>query len=443
MNEPTGQKPKISVLIPVYNEEKYLNQCLESVLRQPMRELEIICINDGSTDSTARILNEYAKKDSRIRAIHQTNQGFGNTLNNAIEASTGEYIHFLDADDYLTDNSYEELYQIAIEHRLDYLKIKSYAVDAQTERIITGSYADKLAQKSLEPVDYEKPFSFEKTPLKLTISPTVSQWDGIYQREFLIRNNIRFPPLQAFADHAFYYLVIARAQRIMGAKVYMIYHRINVKGSLVANHLYRFADFITSFSIISKKCRFLPQEAFAYIINAKLGSMLYWYNLSLAKGLNTKEVKELMRDFVNTFDFSQIDSVNEDASRYLDYMILKFGMDCEDGVSSVSERKAIVASAKKVHRNSRVVMYGAGKYGKIIYKLFRLSRFCKIVLWVDKEWESLIQSNLPVSCPNEILGIDFDCVFVAISDFMVASGVLDWLIKNGIAKDKIVSAVDR
>ena len=106
---------KVSIIVPVYNVEEYLKECLDSLVKQTLTDLEFICINDGSTDSSLEILNEYAKKDGRFIILSQENQGQGVARNNAIQISKGEYIAFLDPDDWVELNALEILYNFAKE----------------------------------------------------------------------------------------------------------------------------------------------------------------------------------------------------------------------------------------------------------------------------------------------------------------------------------------
>ena len=89
--------PAVSVLIPCYNVEKYLRQCLDSVVNQTLKDMEILCINDGSTDSTPAVIKEYAAKDSRIRVIDKPNSGYGDSMNRALDAATGEYVGIVES----------------------------------------------------------------------------------------------------------------------------------------------------------------------------------------------------------------------------------------------------------------------------------------------------------------------------------------------------------
>ena len=113
--------PKVSVIIPVYNVEKYLGECLDSVLRQTLRDIEIICVNDGSTDGSADILAEYAQKDSRIKIVTQPNGGLSAARNAGMDAATSKYIYFLDSDDWIVDDAMEKCFAICERDGLDQL----------------------------------------------------------------------------------------------------------------------------------------------------------------------------------------------------------------------------------------------------------------------------------------------------------------------------------
>ena len=112
-------KPKVSIIVPVYNVEKYLPSCMDSLLNQTLTDIEIILVDDGSPDHCPAICDEYAKKDHRIRVIHKKNEGLGYARNSGLETATGEYIAFVDSDDYVALNTYEKLYKLATDIKTD------------------------------------------------------------------------------------------------------------------------------------------------------------------------------------------------------------------------------------------------------------------------------------------------------------------------------------
>lgn len=113
------ERPKVSVIIPVYNAENYLKECLDSILKQTLQEIEVICVNDGSSDGSLSILNEYVKEDSRLKIISQENQGAGSARNNGLKYAKGLFVIFLDCDDIFEHNMLEIMYSKAILLNLD------------------------------------------------------------------------------------------------------------------------------------------------------------------------------------------------------------------------------------------------------------------------------------------------------------------------------------
>ena len=128
-------KPKVSVIIPIYNVEKYLPLCIESIINQTLKEIEIICINDGSTDDSLFIILKYSKKDNRIMIINQRNRGLSEARNIGLKNANGEYIYFIDSDDYLEENALFELYEYGIKYKLDVIYFQ-YSIFHNDENIV-------------------------------------------------------------------------------------------------------------------------------------------------------------------------------------------------------------------------------------------------------------------------------------------------------------------
>ena len=174
--------PKVSVIIPVYNVEPYLRQCLDSVVNQTLRDIEIICVDDGSPDNCGMIIDEYAKNDNRIIAIHKENGGYGSAINKGLEIAKGEYIGIVESDDWIEINMYEELYNNAIQYNADITKGSFYSV-IDSEK--------KIKQKNNKIINLYRPKPFVLTEYPKLIDIHASLWSAIYKRDFVTQNNLR------------------------------------------------------------------------------------------------------------------------------------------------------------------------------------------------------------------------------------------------------------
>ncbi len=200
--------PKISVIVPVYNVEKYLQQCLDSILKQTLKDLEIICVDDGSSDHSPEILDYYATADTRIKVIHKINGGYGNAVNIGIDSANGDYIGIVESDDAILSNMYHKLYSLAVEHDLDLIKGECYfcwdTIGYRIPHHVSG--LDPYFGIVLKEDDREKFFRF-----------FMNTWSGIYKRSFLDKYNVRHneSPGASFQDNGFWIQTMYYASRAM------------------------------------------------------------------------------------------------------------------------------------------------------------------------------------------------------------------------------------
>ncbi|WP_295112453.1 glycosyltransferase [uncultured Methanobrevibacter sp.] len=201
-------KPKISVIIPVYNDEEYIGRCLNSLINQSLKEIEIICINDGSNDNSLEILEEYKNKDDRIQIISQKNQGAGISRNNGIKLAEGEYISFVDADDWMELDSLEKLYKNANANDSEMVLFNSI------EHGINELTRERIYLPADESVDYDNfvfDYNYEK---KLVMNKMFVIWSKIYKTSFLKENNLEFYSHKIFNDVQFHIESMLLAKRI-------------------------------------------------------------------------------------------------------------------------------------------------------------------------------------------------------------------------------------
>ena len=220
---------KVSIIIPTYNVEMYLVECMESVIHQTLKDIEIICINDGSTDGSLEILKSYAQKDDRIVLEDKENGGYGIAMNIGLEKATGEYIGIVEPDDFVKLDMYESLYQIAKDNDLDFVKADFYRFKRTDEDDMNMVY-NRLSKN---PEDYNKVFNpSEDTE---AIRYIMNTWSGIYKKEFIEKHHIRHneTPGASFQDNGFWFQTFIFATRAMIVdKPYYMNRRDNPNSSV-------------------------------------------------------------------------------------------------------------------------------------------------------------------------------------------------------------------
>jgi glycosyltransferase involved in cell wall biosynthesis len=202
--------PKVSILVPIYNMSKLLRKCLDSCINQTLKDIEIICLNDGSTDNSLDIIKEYAQNDNRIVIVDKPNSGYGNSMNIGLKKATGEYIGIVEADDWARLDMFEVLYNKAKENNLDFIKADytRFIGEGKTyEEFYTAiDISNKYYNKVLNPQENLDLFEI-----------IMSNWAGIYKRRFIINNNIKHNETSgaSFQDTGFWFQVFSLASRVM------------------------------------------------------------------------------------------------------------------------------------------------------------------------------------------------------------------------------------
>ena len=218
---------KVSVIIAVYNAEKYLVQCLDSVLNQTLKEIEIILVNDGSTDNSMQILEKYQKKDARVRVINQENQGAAAARNAGMKLAVGEYLSFLDADDFFSPEMLEEMYAGCVEQDADISVIRSKEYNEQSHECTDMKFSIKE-----EFLPGNNPFSYHDIPDCIFNIFKGWVWDKLFRREMVMKNHLEFQNLRSTDDMLFVYMSLVYANRIYVIDRELAYHRINVSTSV-------------------------------------------------------------------------------------------------------------------------------------------------------------------------------------------------------------------
>lgn len=216
--------PKVSIIVPVYNVEQYLQECLESIVKQTLQDIEIICINDGSTDDSLKIIKQYAQKDTRIQIIDKPNAGYGHSMNLGFAAAKGEYIGIVESDDFIDANMFEELYSMAKTGDADIVKSDWYNYFTKT----------RTSTKNGRVCDYNSAITnVYEHPEMLCTQPSI--WSAIYKREFVQNTGVKFleTPGASYQDTSVSFKLFCLAGRVLfTTKAYLYYRQDNVNSSI-------------------------------------------------------------------------------------------------------------------------------------------------------------------------------------------------------------------
>lgn len=218
--------PQVSVIIPVYNAERYLRQCLDSILAQTLKDIEVICVDDGSEDATADILAEYSAKDLRVRVLRQEKAGAGAARNLCLDRAVGDYLLFCDGDDWLDQDMVRAL------HRAACAKAADIAVSGVR-------YFDQMQQADFKVrplprkvLDLAQPFAPEDLGDELFSSLRIQTWNKLFRREFVRAQSLRFQEQPRVNDLAFVASAVTLAERIVAIPGTYYHYRKNQGGNL-------------------------------------------------------------------------------------------------------------------------------------------------------------------------------------------------------------------
>ncbi len=274
---------KVSIIIPIYNAEKYLKYCLESVVNQTLNDIEIICVNDGSTDKSLDIINGYAKKDNRIVVVNKKNAGLGAAYNSGLEVAQGEYIGFVEPDDYIASNMYEELYNCTQTKpdivRSDWFLDRNGIISKQDK---FSSYKEGLY----------------KNKNLVIFGTNLGHWSCLYKREnYIEKYKIRFTPSPgaAYQDLGFIVKAYLLADDIYVKPYQYYYYRLHSGQSISCSGLRKSLGFVAT--EYNEVLRYFNENKLAKD-NIDLILLNYYTYILIERTINSyKYVKEISKIF--------------------------------------------------------------------------------------------------------------------------------------------------
>ncbi|OGI00299.1 MAG: hypothetical protein A2Y25_01570 [Candidatus Melainabacteria bacterium GWF2_37_15] len=234
-------KPRISVIIPIYNAENTLEKCLDSIVNQTLSGIEIILIDDGSMDKSFEIANKYAQQDSRIKLIRQANQGLSDARNKGIKIAQGEYISFVDSDDWVSEEMYEELVKQAEEHnKPNVIKIYNYKVtQAGTATVIAFTFPNTCNKKAVLTDNLKE----------IMKNCSYAVWSGLWKKDFLHKHNLFFAKnIHNGSDILFTWQAMILSREVLLVFKPFYYYNLSTPSSVTRSINNKFLDLIKVFN---------------------------------------------------------------------------------------------------------------------------------------------------------------------------------------------------
>lgn len=402
---------KVAVVIPVYNVEKYLRECLDSVRAQTLQDIEIICVDDGSTDSSGEILDEYAALDSRMHVIHKQNEGYGKAMNVGIGAATAKYVGIVESDDLIVPHMYQRLYDVAETQKVDFVKADHYEFYENAE----GKYIEEYIPLT----ETEGFFCLYNTPISVreheeTIWFSKYTWSGIYNRDFLVRENIwhNETPGASYQDNGFWFQTMVKSEKVYFLREAFYKYRIDNPNS----------------SMYSKAKVFAVCDEFEFIHDildgmGERGAPFYkWarymkisdciYNIRRVADENKVALTDRVRkEFGEGVRLGEIDlTMYNDWFRLL---ILDIIVDPAKYVEREKERREKIE--RVVHDYDIIILYGAGKIGRQtqnVLKEGRVNTKIKYFAVTDTEGNEEEVLGIPVRSINDLTKYKEDALII-------------------------------
>jgi len=429
---------KVSVIMPVYNVEKYLKEALDSVINQSLKDIEIICVNDGSTDSSLQILREYEARDSRIKVISKENSGYGHTVNVGLNMACGEYIGLVETDDFIDVTMFEELYEAGKRSGAEVVKSgcrRFVEKDGQysfTEYPILRTHLEEHYEKLVSPMDVKDLFFTE-----------VATWNSIYKRSFLDEHSIRHneTPGASFQDNGFFFQIVMYAKKIYYMnKVFYNLRRDNPNSSVFNKG--KLNAFFDEFAFIKTKIlesELSNKEELLSLWNKMRLRNCDWHLKRIAPQYRKEFWGQLCREFEATIKKKELYSecFYEYDWEWL-YTLLHSPEPCFLGEDILKD-----AIDKQLDSCTAIHIYGAGKWANRIFERIEKSTFRGKVkdFIVSKQSPDQTEMNgLPVVALSDAKISDTDVIVIAVDSKFYEeiitnlhhSGYRNYIFKNRI-----------
>lgn len=399
----------VSIVVPVYNSELYLEQCLDSLIGQTCSNMEIICVNDGSTDRSLDILKEYALKDQRIRIFTKENEGKGaaSARNMGMDHAAGEYIIFLDSDDFFEPDMIQTMMDRLEETNADVVMCRANRYDEQKHRVTMPYISIDFSFAPQKDV-----FTYKDCPEHIFELGNNITWNKMYRRDFLDEYNLRFEAIPISDDQYVPCLALVLSKRLTIVDKALVNYRFNTGTSQVdTHHLHPEASYLASYSIIAKMREYgVFEEVKRSYLNMAIRLLREYFD----RMQDYETIHQLYHKYLeDVLPYYGAQSLDEDF--FYDHRIWEW----YHMIKTLPLEEILFRSARafgngnttailrfqlpyeRFPKGGRVILVGKGLTGRYWYAQLLLSDYCEVVAWVDHiedvaselEYDEVIYAN--------------------------------------------------
>lgn len=417
--------PKISVIIPVYNEEKYLSDCIESIIHQSLEDIEIIFIDDGSTDKSLDILKKYEMQDDRLSVLEQKNLFAGNARNSGLEKARGEYLIFLDADDFFEVDMLEKMYSEAKQKKLDIVICEYSVIDQEKNHFDTE-------HTFLPDLEVFSPYSIRDNAIFQLVTGVA--WNKLFRKTFIDKLGISFQNLRCSNDGYFVYIALMCAKRITYIKEQLVHYRANNMFSLSGT---REKSWINAFQMLTSIKNKMVELHIYYDFEKSFLNYALTHSIGYLASINSREIFGECYNYFREVEHQIFHILDKHCSYFYkeDYYECYKNV-CKTQVDSFLDSatlgKHLMSPYLQFWSNdykeaSKIIIYGAGRVGNSLYKRLLEDNFFANVLLMDRRYKKLRKNGIEVLDPDILPELDIDYIFVAIRDRNTLVKVLGWI----------------
>lgn len=355
---------KISVIVPIYNTEKYVEKCVDSICKQSFTDLEIILVDDGSTDGSGKMCDVFCEKDCRVKVIHKENGGLVSARKAGLAVATSDFVTYVDGDDWVDKDAYECMYNDICIHNVDVAFYGHFEVVGEVNKKVLHSLPkgyhnkDSLLKKIYPQMIAGKEF------FSWRLFPSV--WDALYKRDVLLPSQMDVPnEINMGEDAACIYPMMLQLDSIYISDECFYHYRQNGDSM-----------------IKTKKNKFIEQKEFNQLhqyVNKKLSELAYIYDVR---------------------------------NQWLYYMLFMM-IPRADHLLNEYEELPYIFPFLNVKKGMTIAIYGAGSFGTRLYNYLKEKNYCKVVVWFDRNYVELQKEGLCVVSPEELNKYRFDAIVIA------------------------------